>query len=202
MILRGDVVKDDSANDAVWTEQGASASHVTAAKTPDVISRLPGCSGKSSDAASAYTQSKRKTHQNLLIVRKKIVPSFSCQCMLTTWRWQEKLQNMPKMWATLQKQIHLDDSVFVFNQVYLGCTHRAAQVNNRNVMGTAEIWSRNWSAQAQMSQPKRKIPKTSQLGATTCKVGLKRVLNVKANWCARRVTNYTKFAPLAWTITK
>ena len=55
-MLRGDVVKDDSGSYDVFTEQGSSTSHMTAAKVPDVISRLPGCAGQTSDAVSAYTQ--------------------------------------------------------------------------------------------------------------------------------------------------
>ena len=43
---RGDIVKDDSVSYAVFTEQGSSASQVTAAKVMDIISRLPGCAGQ------------------------------------------------------------------------------------------------------------------------------------------------------------
>ena len=43
VVPRGDVVKDDSCSYAVFTEQGSSASHITAAKVLHVISRLPGC---------------------------------------------------------------------------------------------------------------------------------------------------------------
>ena len=43
VVLRGDIVKDDSGSYAVFTEQGSSASQMTAAKVMDVISRLPGC---------------------------------------------------------------------------------------------------------------------------------------------------------------
>ena len=50
VVFRGDIVKDDSGNHAVFTEQGASASHMTAAKVLDVISKLPGCSGQASGA--------------------------------------------------------------------------------------------------------------------------------------------------------
>ena len=38
---------------AVFTEQGSSASQMTAAKVMDIISRLPGCSGQAADAVSA-----------------------------------------------------------------------------------------------------------------------------------------------------
>ena len=41
VVLRGDIVKDNSGADAVFTEQGSSASQMTAAKVMDIISRLP-----------------------------------------------------------------------------------------------------------------------------------------------------------------
>ena len=40
VVLRGDIVKD-SESYAVFTEQGLSASQMTAAKVMDIISRLP-----------------------------------------------------------------------------------------------------------------------------------------------------------------
>ena len=43
VVLRGDIVKDDSGSFAVFTEQGSSATQMTAAKVVDIISRLPGC---------------------------------------------------------------------------------------------------------------------------------------------------------------
>ena len=42
VVLRGDIVKDDSGSYAVFTEQGSSASQMTAAKIMDIIFRLPG----------------------------------------------------------------------------------------------------------------------------------------------------------------
>ena len=56
--LPGDIVKDDSGSYAVFTEQGSSASRMTAVKIMDIISRLPGCDGQAADAVSAYTQVK------------------------------------------------------------------------------------------------------------------------------------------------
>ena len=54
VVFRGDIVEDDSGSYAVFTEQGSSASQVTAAKIIDIISRLPGCDGQAADAVSAY----------------------------------------------------------------------------------------------------------------------------------------------------
>ena len=64
VVLRGDIVKDDSGSYAVFAEQGSSASQMTAAKVMDIISRFPGCDGQAADAVSAYTQEKWKMLTN------------------------------------------------------------------------------------------------------------------------------------------
>ena len=64
VVLRGDIVKDDSGSYAVFTEQGSSASKTTAAKVMDIKSRLPGCAGQAADAASGHTRSKWKMLHN------------------------------------------------------------------------------------------------------------------------------------------
>ena len=50
--LRGDIVKDDVGPYVGFTEQGSSASQMTAAKVMDIISRLPGCAGQAADEVS------------------------------------------------------------------------------------------------------------------------------------------------------
>ena len=65
VVLRGDIVKDNSGSYAVFTEQGSSASQMTAAEIMDIISRLPpGCDGQAADAVSAYTQVKMEDVTN------------------------------------------------------------------------------------------------------------------------------------------
>ena len=54
VVLRGDILKDDSGSYAVCTEQASSASQMTAAKIMDIISRLPGCDGQAADEVSVY----------------------------------------------------------------------------------------------------------------------------------------------------
>ena len=66
VVLRGEIVKDDSGSYAVFSEQGSSASQMTAAKVMDIISRLPGCSGQAADAVSACTQVKMEDAPTLL----------------------------------------------------------------------------------------------------------------------------------------
>ena len=67
VVLRGDIVKDDSGSYAGFTEQESSASQMTAAKVMDIISRLPGCTGHAADAVSAYTQVKMEDCQSFLL---------------------------------------------------------------------------------------------------------------------------------------
>ena len=50
--------KEEDGTFAVFTEQGASASNMAAAKVLDAIARLPGNDGEDSDAIGAYTQVK------------------------------------------------------------------------------------------------------------------------------------------------
>ena len=70
VVLRGDIVKEDSGACAVFTEPGSSASRMTAAKVMDVIARLPDCVGQAADAVSAYTQVKMKEAPRLLRIPK------------------------------------------------------------------------------------------------------------------------------------
>ena len=69
VVLRGDTVKDDSGSYAVSTEQGPSASQMTAAKVMDVIARLPDCDGQTADAVSAYARVKVEDAPTLLKIR-------------------------------------------------------------------------------------------------------------------------------------
>ena len=57
VVFRGDIVKD-AGSYAVFTEQGSSASQMTAAEVMDVVARLPECDGQAADAVSAYTHVK------------------------------------------------------------------------------------------------------------------------------------------------
>ena len=58
VVLRGDIVRDDSGACAVFTEQGSSPPQTTAAKVRNVADRLPDCDGQAADAISACTQVK------------------------------------------------------------------------------------------------------------------------------------------------
>ena len=74
VVLRGDIVKDDSGAFAVITEQGSSASQMTAAKVMDVIARLPDCDGQAADPVSACTQVKLEDASRLLKIPKSGFP--------------------------------------------------------------------------------------------------------------------------------
>ena len=79
VVLRGDIVKDDSGPYAAFTEQGSSASPMTAAKVMFFMSRLPGCAGQAADAVSACTQVKmedarHKWPKSLSSVEDPVIP--------------------------------------------------------------------------------------------------------------------------------
>ena len=76
LVLRGDILNDDSGSYAVYTEQGCSESQMTAAKIMDIISRLPGCDGQAADAVSAETQVKMEDAHNLFEIPKAECPDI------------------------------------------------------------------------------------------------------------------------------
>ena len=82
VVLRGDIEKDDSGSYAVFTEQGSSASQMTAAKIMDIISRLLGCDGQAAGAVSAYTQKNGRCSQ--IIENSKIGVSRHLDSSTTT----------------------------------------------------------------------------------------------------------------------
>ena len=93
VVLRGDIVKDDSGSYAVFTEQGSSASQMTAAKIMDIISRLPGCDGQAADAVSAYTQVKMEDAHKLLKIPKSECPNIWIRLPRHKW---------PKSWSRME----------------------------------------------------------------------------------------------------
>ena len=96
VVLRGDIVKDDSGSYAVFTEQGSSASQMTAAKVMDTLSRLPGCAGQEADAVSAYTQVKMEEASKLLKIPKSECPDTWIRLPRHKW---------PKSWSSLEDPV-------------------------------------------------------------------------------------------------
>ena len=96
IVLRSDIVKDDSGSYAVFTEQGSSASQMTAAKVMDIISRLPGCAGQAADAVSAYTQEKMEDAPKLLKIPKSECPDIWIP--LPPHKW-------PKSWSSIEDPV-------------------------------------------------------------------------------------------------
>ena len=84
VVLRGDIVKDDSCSYAVFTEQGSSASKMTAAKIMDTISRIPGCVGQAADAVSAETQVKMEDAPKVLKIPESVCPDNWIHTSTTT----------------------------------------------------------------------------------------------------------------------
>ena len=98
VVLRGDSVKDDPGAYAVFTEQGSSASQMTAAEIMDIISRLPDCDGQAADAVSAYTQVKLEDAPRLLRIPKSECPDAWIRLPRHTW---------PRSWANIEDPVVL-----------------------------------------------------------------------------------------------
>ena len=96
VVLRGDIVKDDSGAYAVFTEQGSSASQMTAAKVMDIISRLPGCAGQAANAVSACTQVKMEDAPKLLKIPKSECPDIWIRLPRHKW---------PKSWSSIEDPV-------------------------------------------------------------------------------------------------
>ena len=113
VVLRGDIVKDDSGSYAAFTEQGSSASQMTAAKVVHIISRLPGCAGQAADAVSANTQVKMEDAPKLLKIPKSECPDI----------WiRPPRHKRPKSWSSMETQSFLLKGIctVILWQVYLG----------------------------------------------------------------------------------
>ena len=95
VVPRGDMVKDDSGSYAVFTEQGSSASQMTAAKVMDIISRLP-CAGQAADAVSAFTKVKMEDAPKLLKIPKSECPDIWIRLPRHKW---------PKSWSSMKHPV-------------------------------------------------------------------------------------------------
>ena len=98
VVLRGDIVKDDSGSYAVCTEQGSSASQMTAAKVTDVISRLLGCAGQAADTVSAFSQVKMEDAPKLLKIPTSECPDIWIRLPRHKW---------PKSWSSMEDPVVL-----------------------------------------------------------------------------------------------
>ena len=96
VVLRGDIVKDNSGSYAVFTEQGSSASQMTAAKVMDIISRWPGCAGQAADAVSVCTQVKMEDAPKLLKIPKSECPDIWIRLPRHKW---------PKSWSSMEETV-------------------------------------------------------------------------------------------------
>ena len=105
VVLRCDIVNDDSGSYAVFTEQGSSTSQMTAAKVMDVISRLPGCAGQAADAISAYTQVKMEDAPKLLKVS-KIGMSRHSDSSTNTHKWPNSWSSMEDPVVPLERNLY------------------------------------------------------------------------------------------------
>ena len=115
VVFRGDQVKDETGFYAVFTEQGASASQMAAAKFLDALARMPNMKGQAADAVKAYTQVPSTNQHELLGLPKEECPetwiSLPPSRRPTSWKDIEdpvcplewNLYGHPHSWITLGK---------------------------------------------------------------------------------------------------
>ena len=104
VVLRSDTVKDNWGSYAVFTEQGSSASQMTAAKDVDIISRLPGCTGQAADAVSAETQVKMDDAPSFLKIPKSECPDIWIR--LPRHKRPESWSSMEDPVVPLERNLH------------------------------------------------------------------------------------------------
>ena len=104
VVLRGDIVKDDSGAYAVFTEQGSSASQMSAAKIMDVIARLPDCDGQAADAVSACRQEHLEDAPRLLRIPKSECPDVWIR--LPRHKWPKSWANIEDLVVPLERNLH------------------------------------------------------------------------------------------------
>ena len=94
VVLRGDIVKDDSGSYAAFTEQGSSASQMTAAKVMDLVIQTE-CQGAQDKQLMQYLpvpRSKWKMLQKLLKIPKSECPDIWIR--LPRHKWPKSLSSM------------------------------------------------------------------------------------------------------------
>ena len=112
VVFRGDILKDDSGSYAVFTEQGSSASQMTAAKIMDIISRLPGCAGQAADAVSASTRVKMEDAPKLMKIPKSECPDIWIR--LPRHKWPESMSSMEDPVVPLERNLHGREFSYIF----------------------------------------------------------------------------------------
>ena len=103
-VLRGDIVKDDSGSNAVFTEQGSSASQMPSAKVMDITSKLPGCSGQAADAVSAKAQVTMEDASTLFNIPKSECPDVWIR--LPEHKWPKSWSSMEDPVVPLERNLH------------------------------------------------------------------------------------------------
>ena len=103
VVLRDDMLKDDSGSYAAFTEQGSSASQMTVGKVMDVVAELPDCARQAADAASAYTQEKTRDASTLLKLPKSECPDIRIR--LPRHKWPRSWSNIEDLVVPLERNL-------------------------------------------------------------------------------------------------
>ena len=103
--------------------------------------------------------------------------------------------------GTLAKESCLGRHKWLLDEVYLGCTQRAAQVNKRIVMEKQIMFSELISTKTDV-KPEETNPKDITAWSYDMEGHTQKCVNAIANWRTRRLTNFMRFAHLVCAITE
>ena len=101
------------------TEQGSSASQMTAAKIVDVIAKLLDCEGQAADAVSAHTQVKMEDAQNYWKIPKSERPDNWIR--LPRHKWPKSWSNIEDPVVPLQRNLYGHPLAGVLWETVRGC---------------------------------------------------------------------------------
>ena len=107
VVLRGDIVKDETGAYAVFIEQGSSASQMTAADVMDVIARFPDCDGQAVNTVSAYTQVKWRTLPDCSKFQSQNVQTYG-------YVFHDK---WPNSWANIENLVGTSRTKFIWTPI-------------------------------------------------------------------------------------
>ena len=142
VVLRGDTVKDDSGSYAVFTEQGSSASQMTAARVMDIWIRLPRRKWRGSVRSSLAGLLRERQFEKILSKYcwekvSKLRMSFSytvkkglfLSVYVDDIKLAGKKQNLDPMWKVLNKEVDLGEPTSFLDHVSLVCTQRQCEIS-------------------------------------------------------------------------
>ena len=106
VVFGGNQVKDENGLAAVFSEQGSSSSHLTAASLLDALGHMPGMEVENAHATGAYTQSPMEgdLHVETWVIIEPEMMRRLVAIMLHGYKCDDQWPNSLKPWKVIQNQ--------------------------------------------------------------------------------------------------